>query len=366
MKKTPLHAAHLAASARMVDFGGWHMPVQYSGLSNEHHAVRTKAGLFDVSHMGEVIVEGEDSEKFLNTLVTNNVSRLVDGQALYTVMCYENGGIVDDLLVYRRATQKYLLCINAGNIDKDYAWIEKLAKTFSKLHVHNASDEFCQVAIQGPLAEQILAKLTKTELKSIKYYHFAEADFLGEKSILSRTGYTGEDGFEIYAPAKHGEKIWNALMDAGAPLGLIPAGLGARDTLRMEMKFPLYGHEITQDTNPLEAGLGWVVKLDKPTDFIGKAALLKIKSEGVKRQLVGLKSLDRGIPRQGYEVYSADGKEKLGEVTSGTMSPSLGYPVAIAYIRVGTHAIGNKVAIKVRDNFVPAEIVGTPFYKKNT
>ncbi len=364
MKKTPLHAAHLAASARMVDFGGWHMPVQYSGLSNEHHAVRTKAGLFDVSHMGEVIVEGENAEHFLNTLVTNNVSRLVDGQALYTVMCYEHGGIVDDLLVYKRAHQKYLLCINAGNIDKDYAWIDKLAHTFTKLHVHNASNEYSQVAIQGPLAEQIVARLTKVDLKAIKYYHFAEADFLGAHCILSRTGYTGEDGFEIYAPAAHGEKIWNALMDAGAPLGLIPAGLGARDTLRMEMKFPLYGHEITEHTHPLEAGLGWVVKLDKPTEFIGKSALVRAKSEGMKRHLVGVKSLDRGIPRQGYEVYTHDGKEKLGEVTSGTMSPSLGFPIAIAYVKTGFQTIGNKVSIKVRDNFVPAEIVSTPFYKK--
>lgn len=363
MKKTPLHEMHVLAGARMVDFGGWHMPVQYSGLGQEHLAVRTKAGLFDVSHMGEVTVEGDDAESFLNFLVTNNVSRLVDGQALYTVMCLETGGVIDDLLVYRRGTKKYLLCINAGNIEKDWAWIKKQGERFPELRLHNASGEFCQIALQGPAAERILSLLTIFDLPSIKYYHFAETNFLGENCILSRTGYTGEDGFEIYAPANHATRIWNSLLEAGKDFGLVPCGLGARDTLRTEMKFPLYGHEITADTNPLEAGLAWVVKLDKP-DFLGKAALLRAKAEGPKRFLVGLKGLDRGIPRQGYEVYDPDGKEMLGEVSSGTLSPSLGYPIAIAYIRVGQQSIGNKVSIKVREKFYPAEVVATPFYKR--
>lgn len=365
MKKTPLNQTHIDSGARMVDFGGWHMPVQYSGLSQEHNAVRTKAGLFDVSHMGEVLVEGEDAENFLNHLVTNNVSRLTDGQALYTVMCYDNGGIVDDLLVYRRGNQKYLLCINAGNIEKDWEWIQKIAKDFPKLSTfRNASDEYCQIALQGPLSEKILSQLTNVNLSAIKYYHFAEAEFLGAPAIISRTGYTGEDGFEIYAPASQAVKIWEHIVKKGEPLGLIPAGLGARDTLRTEMKFPLYGHEITAETNPLEAGLGWVVKLDKPANFVGKEALKKCKATGMQRALVGIKVLDRGIARQGYAIFDSENKNKIGEVTSGTMSPSLGFPIAIAYVKQGMHTVGNKISVQVRDRFFPAEIIATPFYKK--
>jgi aminomethyltransferase len=364
MKKTPLNQVHIDSGARMVDFGGWHMPVQYSGLSQEHAAVRSKAGLFDVSHMGEVTVEGEGAEAFLNYLVTNNVSRLVDGQAQYTVMCYESGGIVDDLLVYRRGPNRYLLCINAGNIDKDWEWIRKQAEKFPTVKARNVSEEYSQIAIQGPLAPQILGKITKVKLEEIKYYHFVEAELLGQPVILSRTGYTGEDGFEIYAPAAHGPAIWKALREAGDPLGLIPAGLGARDTLRTEMKFPLYGHEIDQNTNPLEAGLGWVVKLDKAGDFVGKAALQKVKAEGVKRNLVGLKVLERGIPRQGYEIYDAEGKESVGTVTSGTLAPSLSVPIAIGYVKNGLHTVGTKLSVKVREKFYPAEVVATPFYKR--
>jgi aminomethyltransferase len=360
MKKTPLNQVHIDAGARMVDFGGWHMPVQYAGLSQEHQAVRTKAGLFDVSHMGEVTVEGKGAELFLNELVTNNVSRLKVGQAQYTVMCYENGGVVDDLLVYKRGEEKFLLCINAGNIDKDWEWIEKRAKSAADVKVHHASDEFCQM--QGPLSEQILAKVTNVPLAPIKYYHFAEAPLLGAPAIISRTGYTGEDGFEIYAPAAQAEIIWKALMEVGAPMGLVPCGLGARDTLRTEMKFPLYGHEITAETNPLEAGLGWVVKLDKPADFAGKQALIAAKAKGAKRTLVGLKILDRAIARQGYDVCL--GEEKIGTVTSGTPSPSLGYNIAIAYVDPAHQAPGTKLQVQVRDRKFPAEVVPTPFYKR--
>jgi aminomethyltransferase len=365
MKKTPLNQTHIDAGARMVDFGGWHMPVQYSGLSQEHIAVRTKAGLFDVSHMGEVTVEGEGSEEFLNYLVTNNVSKLVDCQAQYTVMCYESGGVVDDLLVYRRAKNKYLLCINAGNIDKDWEWIRTQAAKFPKATCRNVSDEFSQIALQGPLSVQILERLTDFNLSEIKYYNFAETDVAGRPVILSRTGYTGEDGFEIYAQAADGPFLWNQIMEAGSPMGLIPAGLGARDTLRTEMKFPLYGHEIDQNTNPLEAGLGWVVKLDKPGDFLGKAALQKVKAAGLTRSLVGLKVLDRGIARQGYEIFDSDQKGVAGTVTSGTPSPSLGYPIAIGYVKKELSAPGTRLTIKVRDRFYPAEVVATPFYKRS-
>jgi aminomethyltransferase len=364
MKKTPLNATHIAAGARMVDFGGWHMPVQYSGLSQEHQAVRNRAGLFDVSHMGEVTVEGPESEKFLNYLVTNDVAKITDGQAQYTVMCQEDGGVIDDLLVYRRAKNKYLLCINASNVEKDVAWIEKTAKKFPGATMKNVSDDFSQIALQGPLSNQIMARLTDFDLSEIKYYHFAETDLLETPCILSRTGYTGEDGFEIYAPARAAEKLWNALMEAGEPMGLMRCGLGARDTLRTEMRFALYGHEITSETNPLEAGLGWVVKLDKE-NFCGKAALEKIKNAGLKRQLVGIKVLDKGIPRQGYEVYDAAQKNSIGIVTSGTLSPSLNFPIAIAYVANGQHTVGNKVSIKIRDRFYPAEIVKTPFYKRS-
>jgi aminomethyltransferase len=364
MKKTPLNQAHIDAGARMVDFGGWHMPVQYTGLSQEHQAVRTKAGLFDVSHMGEVIVEGERAEEFLNFLVTNNVSKLHDGQAQYTAMCYESGGVVDDLLVYKRAPQKYLLCINAGNTDKDWDWIAKQGKKFPGLNLRNVSDDFCQIALQGPLSEKILSELTDFDLKSIKYYHFTETLFLGEPVILSRTGYTGEDGFEIYAPASHANEIWSKISEAGQPYGMLHAGLGARDTLRTEMKMPLYGHEIDAETNPLEAGLGWVVKLDKPGDFLGKAALQKVKAEGVTRTLVGIKTQDRGIPRQGYEVFNPEGTEKLGKITSGTLAPSLGSPIAIAFVRQGWQKPGTKLSVKIRDRFFPAEVVPTPFYKR--
>jgi aminomethyltransferase len=364
MKKTPLNQAHIDAGARMVDFGGWHMPVQYSGLSLEHQAVRGRAGLFDVSHMGEVLAEGADAEAYLNRLVTNNVSRLQVGQAQYTVMCYPNGGIVDDLLVYKRGEGRYLLCINAGNIAKDWEWIQSQAQGFKNLQLREASDEFCQIALQGPLAERILAPLVKAPLAPVKYYHFIETQLLGDEAIVSRTGYTGEDGFEIYAPAGQAVAIWNALLEAGRPLGLLPCGLGARDTLRLEMKFPLYGQEISAETNPLEAGLGWVVKLDKVEDFSGKTALQEIKAKGVSRHLVGLKVLERGIPRQGYEVFDPEGKEKVGQVTSGTLSPSLGVPIAIAYVRHGLHQKGSRLAIRVRDRFFPAEVVPTPFYRR--
>lgn len=364
MKKTPLHQVHMDSKARLVDFGGWHMPVQYSGLSLEHNATRTKAGLFDVSHMGEVLVEGPHAESFLNFLVTNNVSKLKEGHAQYTVMCYENGGVVDDLLIYKRAPSKYLLCVNASNTDKDFAWIQEAAKKFPQAMVKNVSDEFCQIAIQGPLAAEILKTVSGAPLEQIKYYHFMEYKLLGKDAILSRTGYTGEDGFEIYAPASQAVSIWNALMDAGSSKGLIPCGLGARDTLRTEMKFPLYGHEITADTNPLEAGLGWVVKLDKPEDFLAKSVLAKIKAAGITRSLVGIKSLDRAIPRQGYQIFNKEGSLLLGEVTSGTLSPSLGYPIAIGYVKSGHQEIGKELSVQVRDQKVPATIVTTPFYQR--
>jgi aminomethyltransferase len=267
--------------------------------------------------------------------------------------------------VYRRAKGKYLLCINAGNIEKDWAWIQQISAKFPTATVKNLSDEFSQIALQGPLSLQILARLTDFDLHSIKYYHFAETDLCGKPVILSRTGYTGEDGFEVYAQAEDGAFLWKKIMDEGSPMGLIPAGLGARDTLRTEMKFPLYGHEIDQVTNPLEAGLGWVVKLDKPGDFMGKAALQSVKAAGNSRALVGLKVLDKAIARQGYEIFDHEQKGKVGTVTSGTPSPSLGYPIAIGYVKKELSAPGTKLQVKVRDRFFPVEVVATPFYKRS-
>lgn len=356
----------------MVDFGGWELPVQYTGVMDEHTACREAAGLFDVSHMGEVHVEGKDAEAFLNFLVSNNVAKLADGQAQYTVMCNDGGGIVDDLVVYRRAHDRYLVVVNASNTDKDYVWMEQMLKRFLSAdgarhaHISNESARYTQIAIQGRVATQILQKLTATPLDAIKTYWFAEGTMLENRipAILSRTGYTGEDGFEIYVPWSDGPAVWRALLEAGAGLGLKACGLGARDSLRLEMKYPLYGNELSDDTNPLEAKLGWVTKLEKG-DFVGRQPLLKVKADGPRRQLVGIQLLERGIPRSHYSVH-APGAEgaKIGEVTSGTQSPSLKLSVGIAYVDSAFAAIGSQVAVDIRGARIPAEVVATPFYKR--
>jgi aminomethyltransferase len=358
-KRTALYEEHLKLKGKMVEFGGWDMPVQYTGLADEHETCRTKVGLFDVSHMGEVRVRGAKALDYLNHLVTNNVSKIKDGQAQYTVMCYENGGCVDDLIIHRIAADDFFICVNASNTDKDFDWMKKHAP--KDVSVENVSSQYTQIAVQGRFAEEILQKLTKTPLAQIKYYWFLEGQVLGEPAIIARTGYTGEDGFEIYVPWKSGPRIWSALLEAGASRGIKACGLGARDTLRTEMKFPLYGHEIDQDHNPLEAGLGWVTKLDKP-DFTGKKALLDLKEKGLNRTLVGLRSLGKAIPRQGYVVESA-GKD-VGVVTSGTLSPCLKVGIAIASVDRSLSAIGTKLDVVVRDQRVAHEVVETPFYKR--
>lgn len=363
MKKTPLYDQHVSLGGKIVEFGGWLMPVQYAGLSQEHNCVRQKVGLFDVSHMGEFTVKGPDAENFLNYLITNNVSKLINGGALYSVMCYENGGVVDDLLVYKLAEQDYLICVNASNEEKDFAWFSEKAKPFKNLILKNESANFCQIAIQGPESISVLEKLSSFKWRDVKYYTCAQAEFLGFPCILSRTGYTGEDGFEIYAPTAAAEKIWTSLLEAGKSFGIQPCGLGARDTLRTEAKLPLYGHELSAETNPLEAGLGWVIKMEK-ADFVGKKAMEAKKADGLRKKLVGIRSLDRGIPRQGYEVFTEDGAKRIGVVTSGTLSPTLNFPIAIAYIDIPHDSIGTKVAVKVRDRLYNAQIVSTPFYKR--
>lgn len=370
LKRTALFEEHQRLGGRLIDFGGWELPVQYSGVMDEHLACRTAAGLFDVSHMGEVHAEGAQAEAFLNFLVSNNVTKLAIGQAQYTVMCNEHGGIVDDLLIYKRAPGRYLVVVNASNTDKDFAHMKAIEKRFvgthagADLRVTNESSKYTQIAVQGPKATAILQKLTDTPLAPIKTYWFAEGNVLGNiPAVLARTGYTGEDGFEVYVAWDQGPAVWRALLEAGQPFGIKACGLGARDTLRLEMKYPLYGNELGDDTNPLEAGLGWVTKLDKG-DFVGRGPIEVAKAAGLQRGLVGLLLTGRGIPRHGYGVYDASGQQKIGEVTSGTQSPSTKQPIGIAYVTLPHVAVGTQVTVDIRGSKIPAEVVPTPFYKR--
>lgn len=359
-KKTALYDEHVKLNGRMVDFAGWNMPVQYEGLASEHNACRKNVGLFDVSHMGEIHVRGKGSLDFLNSIVTNNIAKMQVGQAQYNVLCYDNGTCVDDLIVHKNSDEDFFICVNASNSDKDFAWMKEHAP--KNLSVENTSSQYTQIAIQGRFAEKILSKLTDTSLPEIKYYWFKNGKVLGYPAIIARTGYTGEDGFEVYVPWDSGPKIWSAMIELGQPFGIKPCGLGARDTLRTEMKYPLYGHEISDQLNPLEAGLGWVTKLDKP-DFIGKKALVALKEKGLQKALVGLQSLSRAIPRQGYAV-ELNGKA-IGIVTSGTMSPSLGYGIAIAYTEKEFAKIGTTLDVVIRDQRTPHKVVETPFYRRD-
>ena len=368
LKRTALYDEHVKLQGRIVDFGGWELPVQYTGVIDEHLACRTAAGLFDVSHMGEFDCQGPGAEAFLDFALTNNVKKVAVGQAQYNVLCHETGGIVDDLIIYRRAADRFLMVVNASNTEKDFDHLQRLKtqhkEKFQDFTLINESSKFTQIAIQGPKAAQILAQLTQDPLAGVKYYHFIEGHVLQNiPAILARTGYTGEDGFEIYCDWEHGPKIWQALMTAGSPHGLKPVGLGARDTLRMEMKFPLYGHELGDEINPLEAGLGWVTKLDKP-DFVGKAPLSKVKEKGSRRRLIGLKLTSRGIPRQGYEIYDATGTSKIGVITSGTQSPSTKDAIGIAYVLTANAEIGTNINVDIRGQKISAVVVATPFYKR--
>jgi aminomethyltransferase len=369
LKRTALFEEHQKLGGRLVDFGGWELPVQYTGVIDEHNACRNACGLFDVSHMGEVFCDGKDAEAFLNYLVPNNVAKLNVEQALYTPMCNEHGGIVDDLLIYRRAKDRFLLVVNASNTDKDYAWIQKIREQtkpqFPDVRLSNESPNFSQIAIQGRHAAKILQTLTKTDLSAIKYYWFKEGTVLnGIPAFLAQTGYTGEYGFEVYVPWAKGPEVWRALMEAGKPYGLKPIGLGARDTLRFEMRFPLYGNELSDTTNPLEAGIDWTVKLQKGVDFVGRGPTIELKEKGLKRKLVGLKLLERGIPRHGYALYDASGNKKIGEITSGTQSPSLNAALGIGYVEMPYAALGTRIAVEIRNSKVAAEVVATPFYKR--
>jgi len=360
MKKTPLYDHHLGLNARMTDFGGWLLPVEYTGIIEEHKKVRSAAGLFDVSHMGEIIVKGKDAEAFLQELLTNDISKAADGKVIYSPMCYEDGGVVDDLLIYKYSSEYFLLVTNAANTDKDFEWISEHAK--GDMEAVNVSDSWALLAIQGPCAESILQKATYCPLADIRFYTFVpEINVCGVPAMISRTGYTGEDGFEVYIPWDKAPEVWEGLLDLGRSLGLVPAGLGARDTLRLEAALPLYGHELSPDITPLEAGLGAFVKLGKDS-FIGKEALLRQHAAGLERKLTGFVMTGRGIPRSGYDIM--DGERKIGFVTSGSYSPSLGQNIGLAMADIGYSEPGTEFDVIIRDKPVRARTLELPFYRK--
>jgi aminomethyltransferase len=361
-RRTPLYDRHVAAGAKIVDFAGWEMPVQYSGLIEEHRAVREAAGLFDVSHMGELRVTGADAEAFLQHLTPNDVTKLEAGQAHYSALLADDGTYVDDLLVYRVADDDFLVVVNAANVDGDFAHVSSHAESFDgDVTAENHSDRWALVALQGPRAVSILQQLTDTDLAEIRYYRFAEGEVDGHPAILSRTGYTGEDGFELYVAPEDAPAIWDRLLEVGAEHGLVPAGLGARDTLRLEAAMALYGHEIDRTTNPWEAKLGWTVKLDSG-DFVGRDAVVAAKEAGAERKLVGFEVTDRGIAREGAPVYHGD--DEVGRVTSGTWSPTYEKAIGLAYVPVALAEPGTEIEIGVRKRRLAAQVVKTPFYKR--
>ncbi len=362
IKKTPLFDHYEKYGGKIVDFAGWALPVEFSTLKDEHNAVRNKAGIFDVSHMGEVVVSGEEAEKFLDYLLTNEIGKMQEKQISYNLMCYESGTVVDDLIVYKYTNDHFLLVINAGNIEKDVAWIMEKSKLF-KVEVEHISNNIAQLAVQGPKAQEVLQKLTDFNLAEIKFFFFEEEiNVAGVKCIVSRSGYTGEDGFELYMNKDFVVSLWEKIIDAGKEEGLIPCGLGARDTLRFESGLPLYGNELSDQITPLEAGLGFFVKLQKD-DFIGKEALVKQKEEGLKRKIVGFEMIDKGIPRHEYEVFSND--KKIGFVTTGYMAPTVGRTVGLAMVDAEFSPIGTEILIGVRNKKLKAKVVDKKFYQKN-
>ncbi len=356
LKQTPLFDSYSKYGGKTIDFGGWALPVQFSSIKEEHEAVRNRAGLFDVSHMGEILVEGTGALAFLQKLLSNDISKIQVGGAQYSAMCYENGGVVDDLLTYRLAEDRYLLCVNAANTDKDYEWMKEQA--FGDVTITNQSAEYGQLALQGPLAEEVLQTLTSENLSDIKYFKFKDnVEVAGFNTLVSRSGYTGEDGFEIYAAPEAIVALWDKILEDER---VVPVGLGARDTLRFEACLPLYGQELSKDISPLEAGIGFAVKLD--TDFIGRDALAQQKEAGLTRKSVGVEMNGKGIPRHGYKVYK-DGVE-IGEVTTGTQSPLTKRNIGLALLNIEHTAIGTEVEIEIRNKMVPATVVATPFYKR--
>ncbi len=362
LKTTPLHGEHKALGAKLVPFAGYEMPVQYPiGITAEHHAVRNAAGIFDVSHMGEIEVWGDRALDFVQHVTTNDASRLEVGQAQYSTLPNDEGKLLDDLIVYRFADH-YLLVVNASNRDRDLAWLQGHAKAFS-VELRDRSDDIALIALQGPRAAAILARITDEDPDKIEYYRFRTGEVNGAQALISRTGYTGEDGFELYVEAKDAVAIWRRLLEVGADDGLVPAGLGSRDSLRLEMGYALYGNDLDETTTPLEGGLGWVTKLDKG-EFVGRDALLSQKESGVSRRLAGFRLLERGFPRRGYSLQLNG--ETIGEVTSGVLSPSVGEGIGMAYVTPDAAKVGTRVDVMIRGQAIPAEIVRTPFYKSGS
>mgnify|MGYP001453103329 CR=1 FL=1 len=367
MKHTAFTQFHIDLGAKMAPFAGYNMPIEYTGINDEHMAVRKKIGVFDVSHMGEVWVKGPRAFNFVQYITSNDVAALFNGKVQYSCLPNGKGGIVDDLLVYRVDAETYLLVINAANIDKDWNWFcanaPKFGLTVGK-ELYNASGEICQLAVQGPLALKAMQKLTSTPIEDMEYYTFKNLDFAGIKNaILSTTGYTGSGGCEIYVANEDGPKLWKAVFEAGKEYGIQPIGLGARDTLRLESGFCLYGNDINDTTSAIEAGLGWITKFNDQKDFIDKALLLKHKKEGVSRKLVAFEMVDKGIPRQHYSIVDATG-ETIGEVTSGTMSPMLKLGIGMGYVKTAYSKLGSEIFISVRNKNLRAKVVKTPFFQK--
>ena len=361
-KKTPLYDEHVKLGGKIVDYAGWLLPVQYEGLVQEHEAVRNAVGLFDVSHMGEITVKGKDALAFIDYLMTNDITKIVDNQIIYTFMCRPSGGVVDDLLVYRFGPEDFYLVVNASNADKDYAWILEQKGDF-QVEIENISDDVGEIAIQGPMAQKVLQKLTKTDLNKITFFTLdRKVDVNGIECMVSRTGYTGEDGFEVYTTNEGIVKVWRDILEAGEEEGIKPVALGCRDTLRFEASLPLYGHEMSEEINPLEAGFKYFVKLDKEGDFIGKEELNKQWADGLTRKLAGFEVVGRGIPREGYEIQK-DG-EVIGHVTTGYMSPTLKKNIGNALIKTEFTPIGTEIDIMIRNKPVKAVVISKKFLKK--
>jgi aminomethyltransferase len=357
LKRTPLHAAHVRAGARMVPFGGWDMPVQYAGILEEHRTVRTAVGCFDVSHMGEFEFRGPDALRALQRLTTNDVAALEVGQVQYSLLCLDDGGIVDDLTLYRLADDHFMMTVNAANVAKDWGWVTRHVE--GRVEARNVSDETGLIAVQGPGAERLVGGLADVDVTAIGYYRFARGRVAGAAAIISRTGYTGEDGFELYLAATSAEPVWERLLAEGRAAGVAPIGLGARDTLRLEMKYALYGNDIDETTNPLEAGLGWVVKPAKGW-FLGRDAIERVRVPGPQRRLVGFEMVDRAVPRHGYRILHAGAA--AGVVTSGSYGPSVDRYIGIGYVPVALAPVGTAIAVEVRGRSQAARIVKTPFH----
>jgi aminomethyltransferase len=362
--QTHLYEEHVAAGGRMVEFAGFELPVQYSGLTEEHHAVRTRAGLFDVSHMGEIVIRGPAALDFVQLISCNDHQKMTVGRAQYTGIMYPEGTFVDDTLVHKMADDEYLLVVNAANRNKDVTYLTELAADIDDVEVIDLSDDYAQLALQGPLAQEILQPLTPEDLSELKYYHFIEGGIAGAEAIIARTGYTGEDGFELYVAPSAARDLWREILDRGQQHGVLPAGLGARDTLRFEAGMSLYGNDIDSTTTPLEAGLGWIVKFKKG-DYIGRDVLERQKEEGVARKLIGFEIQKRGIARHGYPVLlSEDDTDPVGCVTSGTQSPTLGKALGMTYLPIEATGVGTEFFVQIRNRTTPARVVELPFYSR--